>query len=117
MVLRKGGKSLEKCQLPCWVTPLPGHAQKQLLVTILSHPQTKCPLQFHKSPTCSQEDTFRRYGWEGDLLTLNLEGRAEGGDRETERQIKRQGEPLADSHVHAGRHDTIHSNPNDLFLS
>lgn len=63
--------------------PSPGHTHKQLLVTIPSHPQTERRLQLHKSPTGSQEDTSRRYGWEGDSLTSDLEGGAKGGDRET----------------------------------
>ena len=58
----------------------PGHTHKQLLVTIPSHPQTKRSLQLHKSPTWSQEDAFKRCGWEGDLLTPNLESGAKGRD-------------------------------------
>lgn len=82
------GQSGEKCQLPRWVAPSPGHTYKQLLVTIPSHPQTKRCLQLHKSPTWSQEDAFRRYRWEGDLLTPNLEGGVQGGGRDTDPEFK-----------------------------
>lgn len=67
-------------QLPPWVAPSPGHTHIQLLVTVPSHPQTERRLQLHKPPAWSQEDTFRRYGREGDSLTPNLEG-GEGGGR------------------------------------
>lgn len=97
-VLGEEGAEQEKWQLPHWVAPLPGHTHKQLLVTIPSHTQTECRLQLHKSSTWSQEDAFRRCGWEGDLLTPNLEGGAKEGDR----QIRESGRPPTHSYVNPG---------------
>lgn len=86
--------------------PLPGHTHKQLLVTIPSHSQTERSLQLHKSSTWSQEDAFRRYGGEGDLLTPNLEG---GG------QEKRQTDPRVRKTPQQTPTSTRESNPKHLF--
>lgn len=71
------GEAEQEWPLPRWVARSPGHTHQQLLVPIPSHTQTKRSLQLHELPTWSQEDVFRRYGREGDLLTSNLEGGAE----------------------------------------